>query len=576
MSNNYNKYYKKTKIDVTKEHRDINEAKTVDKIIFAVLITIIAIIPLLTRTKVIDFTSPLITNSSIGSSVVGDVFTYYKYIFLVITTLVLLILFLYRTYGIGIPIGRSYINIPIFILALFVTLSVLFAPYKSLALTGMYNRHEGAITYLCYFTLLFIAANLTYTKKMLNYVIYALYPITLVNAILGLIGFYGIELINYKFARAILFPSSITEDAINEGSRFITTINHGNYVSGIAVVLMVIFMMMFILDKNKSRLAANGILAVLSFAMMLSALARSGFLTFVIILPILVILLFRSSEKVKSFTKLAVQLVIFAIIFVVMANYNPKVWDESMGMFISENPFMKQEQAISNSNIGSATLSQNSMDNNNNNVIINKETAIQYKNFIANELNKVSFVSQAYAAPAENEGSANTATEQFQLPQLPESRVGAGSGRLFIWENTFDLIKQRPLVGYGLDTFVYHFPQNDPDKIANLETHTVIVDKPHNLYINILYGTGSVALIALLALLASHLLKGIKVIISEKLDNAYSNVFMSLFIGWLAYLVQAVFNDSVIGSAPIFWVIFGVSVVITNNLKHNGNNQLSK
>ena len=30
--------------------------------------------------------------------------------------------------------------------------------------------------------------------------------------------------------------------------------------------------------------------------------------------------------------------------------------------------------------------------------------------------------------------------------------------------------------------------------------------------------------------------------------------------GCLAYLFQGLFNDSIIGTAPIFWVIFGVGV----------------
>lgn len=566
MSNNYNKYYKKNKIEATldknkieaiRDNRDLAEAQRLDKTIFTILLVILAILPLLTRTKVIDFSSPLISSSSIGSGTVGDVFTYYKFIFLVISTSILLILFLYRTFGIGIPIKKGFINVPLAFLALLVALSAVFAQYKSLALIGMYNRHEGAITYLCYFTLLFIAANLTYTKKMLHGVVYALYPVTIVNTILGLLGFYGVELIKYSFVKAILLPSGITEEMIGEGSNFITTINHQNYVSGLSVVLITIFMMMFILDKSNIRKAANCLLALLSFAMLLSSLSRSGFLSFVIVLPILAVLLIRSNERAKSYGRLVVQLVVFAIIFVAMAAHNPKVWDESMGMFMASNPFVKEDQAISATSSLAQNVNQADL-NNHNSVIINKETAMQFNNFVNGRIKQVSLETPAYAD--ENEKT----TGVFQLPQLPESGIGAGSGRLFIWGNAFDLIKQRPIVGYGLDTFIYHFPQNDPDKIAALETHTVIVDKPHNLYINILYGSGFIALLVLLALLTINLVKFIKTIISQKVDNEIMILFNGLFIGWMAYLVQALFNDSVIGSAPIFWILFGVLASLLN------------
>ncbi|NSL52042.1 O-antigen ligase family protein [Calidifontibacillus erzurumensis] len=555
----YRKYYSK-KItnnanDIQKEQdkRDVQEAQIVDKIIFGMLIIILAILPLITRLKVTYFISPLISqNPNLGSSTVGDVFTYYKFIFLIFTTSILLILFLYRTFGIGIPIKKSIINLPLAFLSLFVTLSAVFAPYKSLALVGMYNRHEGAITYLCYFTLLFIASNLTYTKKMLHKIIYALYPLAIVNAVLGLLGFYGIELINNSFIRALLFPSDIQEESITAGSNFITTINHGNYVSGISAVLITIFLMMFILDKNKIRQALNGFMAILTFAMLLSSLSRSGFLTFVIILPILAILLVRSSEKLKSYSKLAIQLTAFAIIFVVMASNNPKVWDESIGMFISNNPFVKEEQA-SRISLQAAQVEMFNQNNKLNNSIINING---YKTFVLDQLNKKEFVSKVYA---ETNDETN---ETFPLPKLPEPGVGPGSGRLFIWENTLELVKQRPLMGYGLDTFVFHFPQYDPDKIANIETHTVIVDKPHNLYINILYGSGVLALLALLALFGIFFVKGLKRIFTQKLDHEEAIVFISLFIGWLAYLVQALFNDSVIGTAPVFWVVFGTVIAL--------------
>lgn len=36
----------------------------------------------------------------------------------------------------------------------------------------------------------------------------------------------------------------------------------------------------------------------------------------------------------------------------------------------------------------------------------------------------------------------------------------------------------------------------------------------------------------------------------------------SLFAAWCAYLVQGMFNDSIIGTAPVFWILFGVSVSV--------------
>lgn len=539
MNPKYSKYYSKNKITKTPEKNDLQEAQKLERLIFGLLIAIIAILPLLTRAKIIDFTSPLITtNSTIGSGTVGDVFTYYKFIFLVIATTILLVLFLYRTVGIGIPIKKSFINIPLAVLALTVTLSALFAPNKSLALLGMYNRHEGALTYLSYFTLFFIAANLTYTKKMLYTVIYALYPVTIVNTVLGLLGFYGVELINSRFAQAILLPSGLTKDALGAGSRFITTINHGNYVSGISAVLLVIFMMMFILDKNRVSQVINGLFAFMSFAMMLSSLSRSGFLTFVLTLPVLLIILMRTQEKLKSYAKLTVQLVVFAVIFVVMGTHNPQVWGETMGMFVDKNPFGKEERA-------------NQID-------------AGIKQLAWNNLKIITFESRVFA-----ESNIKESIKEFELPKLPQYGTAPGTGRLYIWDKTIDLIKERPILGYGLDTFIYHFPQNDPGKISGLNSHTVIVDKPHNLYLNMTYGAGVLAAIAFIVLFGSVLLESVRRLFNRNLHVNDSNVIVvfSILVGCIAYLIQGLFNDSVIGSAPIFWIAIGVVLSIIKDIK---------
>lgn len=554
MSNDYSKYYKKSKTVSTKDNkktpleatstrdnRDVAEAQKVDKAIFGILLAILGILPLLTRTKVIDFTGPQITNNlSIGSGTVADVFTYYKFIFLIIATSILIILFLYRAYGIGIPIKKSFINIPLAILALFVALSALLAPFKSLALIGMYNRHEGALTYLCYFTLFFIAANLTYTKKMLHNVIYALYPIVIVNTILGLLGFYGVDLIKSSFARAILLPKGITEEMIGAGSQFITTINHGNYVSGISVVLIVIFMMMFILDKNKIRQAANTILAIFSFAMLLSSLSRSGFLTFLLMLPLLALILLVFKERLKNYSKFGTQLGLFAIVFFIMASHNPLVWDESMGTLIKSNPFNNQESSTVLDATAIKKLSLRGFDN--------------------------LFESKVYA---QSENTGQNSEEPFMLPTLPEYGTAPGTGRLYIWEKALELIKDKPITGYGLDTFSYHFPQNDPGKISGLASHTVIVDKPHNVYINMLYGAGMIAFITLLLLFGTALFKGLKQFFGNRFEYSEEKgfIFISIFFGITAYLIQGLFNDSIIGSAPIFWVLFGVYVAIMKEIK---------
>jgi O-antigen ligase len=89
------------------------------------------------------------------------------------------------------------------------------------------------------------------------------------------------------------------------------------------------------------------------------------------------------------------------------------------------------------------------------------------------------------------------------------------------------------------------------------------VDKPHNFYLNIAYGSGLFAFIALACLLMLHFYACCK-LIRNSLNTKQRMNLAVFFAGWLAYLLQGMFNDSIIGTAPVFWILFGVSVSVLN------------
>ena len=59
---------------------------------------------------------------------------------------------------------------------------------------------------------------------------------------------------------------------------------------------------------------------------------------------------------------------------------------------------------------------------------------------------------------------------------------------------------ERPLFGFGLDTLMYNFPHDNIDARAGMQYETILVDKPHSMYVGIGYGTGIVGLIGFLGL----------------------------------------------------------------------------
>ena len=126
-----------------------------------------------------------------------------------------------------------------------------------------------------------------------------------------------------------------------------------------------------------------------------------------------------------------------------------------------------------------------------------------------------------------------------------------GSGRIRIWEITLKVIAQRPLLGTGPDTLYDSIRTNAPlDYIDYLITTHTYIDKAHNEYLQIAATIGIPALIIYLAFLMQ---------IIEKQKDVFKNPStLILFVPILSYIVQAFFNISTIGVAPIFWILLGL------------------
>ncbi|KOP72112.1 O-antigen polymerase [Bacillus sp. FJAT-21945] len=490
------------------------EIRKIDKILTIGLLLIILIVPLVVRVHFADFVSPQITGTDMDSGSKTDIFTFYKFVLLLIGTLILSLIFLYKVIFAGYSIPKSKLNIFTGIFAVIVLLSAIFAPNKTIALFGMYNRHEGTLTYLCYIALFFIASNIEYTNKQLRGFIYILYPFVIVNVSLGLLSFFGLDILKYDFVKAILFSGLQDGSSLQKGSKFIATINHGNYVSGFASILIGLFLTWALLDKSKVRCVINLIFALVAFAMLLSSLSSSGFVTLLVILPVMTLLIVKAKNKRHFITILAAFLVVSSCIFTLMAKHNPQVWDETFGFVLNGNPFEESKLGF--------------------------------------DWHEV-FADKVYADEK----------VEVNFPNLPESGVGPGSGRLFIWGETWELVKNRPFLGYGLDTLTYFFPQNNPGIHENIGSFNTIIDKPHNIYIGILYGSGIVAFILFIVLVFSIFFRTLVTIIKDQ-NPVLMNV---LFVALLTFLIQAMFNDSLIGTSVISWVFMGILLSLVEKAK---------
>lgn len=496
------KFYEKVAYRDVEE--DIKSQKSVDKWIFGLLLIVIGFVPLIVMASVVEVQSPLVTNvSALTGGTKGDLFTHYKGLAVLVITLLASIMFMAKILFMNGEIRKTKLNYAIGAFAVAIVLSTIFSPNISIALHGQYNRTDGAISWLCYLALFFIAMNIKYPKKAIQYIIYATVPFVLINTVIITLNFHGKDLLQKSWAQK-LFTAFLPEGAsLGEGSVLLGTLNHGNYMSGMFAIMATMFLVNSIVGKNMLDKISSFVLSILSILIVLMSLSTSGFLTMIVMLPFILWIAFKHDKKVFALG----QVVVFCIISVagvhVLAKENAKVWDESFGFFISNNPY--------------------------------QEKSLSFSSDIFNWDNRV------YAADA-----------QFELPAPAESGVGAGSGRVYIWSYIMDLVKDRPILGYGLDTLIYNFPHYNKDARANLETQEVIVDKPHNMYLGVLYGTGIVGFVAFLALIVIVVVSCLKAVLKGKTST------IVLAVATLAFLCQAVFNDTLPGTAASLFIILGI------------------
>ena len=129
-----------------------------------------------------------------------------------------------------------------------------------------------------------------------------------------------------------------------------------------------------------------------------------------------------------------------------------------------------------------------------------------------------------------------------------EAADSFGSGRIYIWRNVWDLVKERPLLGGGPDTLGERglfFTRLLPD--GSLLRRDI--DSAHCEYLNILVNQGFPALLLYLASLGTTLVRAFR---------SASPAAVSLRAAMVTYLLGAVFGISMPANTAFLWLCWGV------------------
>lgn len=581
---------------------------------------VLAIVPLIVRAKEVKLDE--FSQTIWGSSIQYELFSQNKFILLAIFTVItIFISVIYFKYIF--EKKDKIVHVILLLTVIFLTLSLLssiFSPYKHIAFWGVYNRAEGFITIACYL-LLFIYSIYTFkSTDNFRFVVIPILIIVFINAFLGMFQYAGQDLINTELGKLISIPTSIAEKTggqlslLYESGKLYGTLFHYNYVgSFVAVLLPILFCSMFIEDDIIFKIIIGlGFLATLW--LLFGSTSRGGLVGVLGSIFIAIIMFGRLIFKNKKQLLIgicSIVVIILGLNFITNGSIFsrvPSLFKDAFSIFSNTSDVNYKDlvpvKDITNKNgdvqvvFPNETLNISFEDNkykftdsSNNKISISKGddcylldndklSTVSFKLFRSSEAadkmdilqlaptgdSKISFLFKV-----KDDGSIHLVNpsnfEDINI-EFPETfgfagKEKLGSARGYIWSRSIPLLKDNLILGKGPDTFVLEFSQNDLiGKYYAYDTPNMIVDKPHNLYLQVALNNGLIALIAFLGIMLIYIVDSLKLYALKK-EYGTSELFgAAISLGVIGYLLAGVFNDSVISVAPIFWILLGVGVAV--------------
>ncbi len=505
-------------------------------------------------------------------------------------------------------------------------ISAMCSDYKDIAFNGVADRAEGFYTTACYFVLFLFTMYAFRKTQNFGFVALALFVCVGINGIIGIFQYTGHNLVFEDwFSALVIDPTYRDQIQLNAeqitGSLY-GALYHYNYVGSFCGLIVPLFTVMAIFSEKLWQKLVFAAFDVLALFMLLASSARSGV---VAIIAAAVVALIVFGRLLISKWKLTLAIAGSAAVLLVGANFAlnnalfkriPSLFEDVVVMvtpadkdadLFSELPvreikhnkngsvtFVTQEDAITIS-FDDSELDYTFTDNAGNDVMfyedengdshfddtrfsgisfeltqLDPEIEMPYNDmlilwFDSNPNSKLVFLLY-------NEKQIHlidTKTGERLVPENAEAigfegKERLGSSRGYIWSRTIPLLKECILIGYGADTYAYVFPQNDilAKHYAYGEGFFITVDKPHNLYIQLFFSHGLIALIAFLAICVFYLVDCMRLYALKKSYRIEQIYGISIMLGVVGYLAAGLFNDSVVSVAPVFWILLGVGAAL--------------
>lgn len=567
------------------------------------LILIVGFIPIIVHLKIVPSTDSFYQNTYGTANY--DFYSYYKMIFFLIFTSIAFALIVLKFCMGGVEIKKSVINYYAVLFIIFSLFSFLLSKDKNISSIGYFDRYEGIYVLIAYMFILIFTINVVQAVTDIWYIIYGLIFSSLIVGIIGLTQLAGHDLFQTTFGKHLMtfgikgFDISAMRTTI-ENRMVYSTLYHPDYVGSFTAMLFPLFFSLFILLKGMKNKIIFGFMSLVMIITLIGSRSRAGIIGAIISLVVLLIIhrrYFIKKWKYSIAFLAGVLILLLVMNKVTGGTLFKKIFTSNIDVRQSINAGKLENVEVENNT--AKIYTQNTVLNIiytgqnfqfedegdipittklvNNQIVLNDD---RYKDFsiltgmagrfpiIVTNLKDIKMI----FAVANNEIKfVNYKNQIVDLPEVSsfgfKGKEQLGSGRGYIWSRSIPLLQDTLLVGHGPDSFAMYFPQNDYiGKLITYGTMNMLVDKPHDLYLQTAINTGGVSLLALLGIFITYIVQSIKLFWKNDFSKMYSSFGISIFLGVVGYLAAGIFNDSALSVAPVFWVLLGVGVSINLNI----------
>lgn len=578
-------------------------------ILIPILLTLVAL-PLVVRLKLIML--PASIQRFWTTNYAADFFSYYKSIVLILIALAMIGFLIYHKAWNDAALREKSFRIYLIatgVFALLTILATLFSGYKSIAVWGAPERREGMVVLLVYLIVMIYAFWAFLKQPNERFVVIPLAVLVGITTFLGIFQFWGHDIFSTSFGQSLIIPSEYrahgTLQMLHESGKVYGTMYHYNYMGSFAAMMIPFFLVLALFNRDSKLKLIYGVVTLCSLFLLLGSTSRAGIIG--LIFATLCFLIVFGRKLIQHY-KATLGCVAGLVVFVFAINLLtgglalarvPSLIRDAGALFAQSDVDYHTRIPLQHIDLQKDSVTLQYSDttvtitkNRNNQPVIRENSGdiltapgedaefsigkhkfeLQYLDingtrtpFIAlYEKDSVNMILGLFDDSFSFVDSRINRVDYKDAPSIGfKGKERLGSARGYIWSRSLPLVVKSPVFGYGPDTFFAVFPQGDLlAKYYAYGTSQMLVDKAHNLYLQIAISEGVPALIAFLVLVLAYLASSFRLYALRKEYSSRQALGAAITLAIIGYLGAGFFNDSIVSVAPIFWTLLGVGIAL--------------